>query len=457
MGTASYQLARYLAKLLAPLSNSEYTVTSTKHFIESFSIQRPDHYKLISFDVSSLFTSVPLEYTINIILKRIYDNQEVQTSIEREVMKELLLLCTKNVHFTFNNKIYRQTDGVAMGSPLGPVISGIFMVELERTVIPQLSDHMLPWKRYVDDTIAWINPDTVQIVTDKLNGFHENIKFTHEMEDNGTISFLDVLIKCTGNQFQTTVFRKPTNNDIYLHWNSFAPKKWKQGTLRTLILRAFTICSNDEHFKNEIYYLRKAFTKTNGYPNWFFDQVYNNITQERNIEQNIETRDGGSTETSETVLLVPYQGEVGDNILKSIKKTVDMYDKSHKLKIIYTGTKLGTKFSIKDKTLKEHENNVVYEVSCPQFNCNETYIGETARRLVERVKDHSGRDEKSHVVRHAMERNHDPVTINNFNILAKNKRLGNYYYRKTMEAIFIKNNRPTLNTQEKSIPLKLFN
>ena len=47
-------------------------------------------------------------------------------------MKELLLLCTKNAHFTFNNEIYQQCDGVAMGPPLGPVITGIFMVELEK-------------------------------------------------------------------------------------------------------------------------------------------------------------------------------------------------------------------------------------------------------------------------------------------------------------------------------------
>ena len=55
-------------------------------------------------------------------------------------MKELLFLCTKNVHFTFNNQIYIQLDGVAMGSPLGPVLANIFMVELETSVIPNLNE-----------------------------------------------------------------------------------------------------------------------------------------------------------------------------------------------------------------------------------------------------------------------------------------------------------------------------
>ena len=59
-------------------------------------------------------------------------------------MKELLLLCTKNAHFTFNNEIYQPYDGVAMGSPLGPKIAGIFMVELEKSLIPNLMEHMSP-------------------------------------------------------------------------------------------------------------------------------------------------------------------------------------------------------------------------------------------------------------------------------------------------------------------------
>ena len=50
-------------------------------------------------------------------------------------MKKLLTLCTKNVHFSFNNEIYVQIDGVAMGSPLGLVIENIFMVELENTLV----------------------------------------------------------------------------------------------------------------------------------------------------------------------------------------------------------------------------------------------------------------------------------------------------------------------------------
>ena len=154
-------------------------------------------------------------------------------------MKKLLLLCTKSVHFTFQNEIYQHKDGVAMGSPLGPVLAGVFMVHLERTLMSQLAKFMKPWKRDVDGTITYIKTDSITRVRDILNGFHKNIKFTYELESNENISFLEVLLMRIGKNLEATVFRKKTNNGMYLHWKSFAPVTWKIGTLKTLIKRAY--------------------------------------------------------------------------------------------------------------------------------------------------------------------------------------------------------------------------
>ena len=99
-------------------------------------------------------------------------------------MKKLLKLCTQSVHFTFDGNIYVQNDGVEKGSPLRTVLANIFMVELERSVIPTLMDKMKSWIIYVDDTLCYIKTDSIDYVLKVLNGFHRNIKLTYEVETN---------------------------------------------------------------------------------------------------------------------------------------------------------------------------------------------------------------------------------------------------------------------------------
>ena len=110
---------------------------------------------MVSFDIKSLFTNVPLVTRIDIILRRIYTNHELTTLTKKE-MKGLLLLCTKNNHFTFNGQIYIQVDSVAMGFPLAALVGDIFMIELERLLIPNLRKIKF-WRRYVHDTICFAN------------------------------------------------------------------------------------------------------------------------------------------------------------------------------------------------------------------------------------------------------------------------------------------------------------
>ena len=133
------------------------------------------------------------------IRKRIYINKEITTDIPKQEMKELLILFTKNVHFTFNNETYIQVDGVAMDLPLGPVLANIFMVELETSVIPfgpvlanifmieletsvipNLSNKVKLWKRFVGDTHCLAGLEYIDNILLALNSFHKNIKFTFE-------------------------------------------------------------------------------------------------------------------------------------------------------------------------------------------------------------------------------------------------------------------------------------
>ena len=88
-----------------------------------------------------------------------------------------------------------------MGSLLGPVLAGIFMVKLGRTILPTLRE----WKRYVEDTISYIKEESIEHVLSKLNGYHDNIEFTYEIENDGKLPFLDVLVIRKDCKVETTV------------------------------------------------------------------------------------------------------------------------------------------------------------------------------------------------------------------------------------------------------------
>ena len=91
IGTASHHLAKHLQKLLSPLSQSEFTLKNKKTFIQEIkNMLPPDGYRLISFHGTLLFTNVPLDHTIDIILKRVYDQRGLETKISRKKIKDLL-------------------------------------------------------------------------------------------------------------------------------------------------------------------------------------------------------------------------------------------------------------------------------------------------------------------------------------------------------------------------------
>ena len=81
-----------------------------------------------------------------------------------------------------------------------------------------------------------------------------------------------------------------------------------------------------------------------------------------------------------------------------------------KTQVAYTGKKLSTCFNVKDQSKFEHRHDVVYYADCPNEKCRENYIGESGRRISERIKDHNGRDLKSHILRHSVESGHANVS-----------------------------------------------
>ena len=127
---------------------------------------------MVPFGIKLSFTNLTLGKTIEITLEGIYERKEINTSVSKKELKQLQTLCAKKVYFTYDNIADQQNDRVTMGSPPGPVLSAIFMVKLENSLIPTLNESMT---LCVDDTIMLVKSDSIVYVLDQLSNFHERL------------------------------------------------------------------------------------------------------------------------------------------------------------------------------------------------------------------------------------------------------------------------------------------
>ena len=415
---------------------------------------------MVSLDVVSLFTSVPLEYTINVILDKVYKDKKIQTRLTRAELKNLLELSTREMHFSFNNNIYKQIDGVAMGSPLGPVIANIFMVHLEEEVIPRLTGEVSSWFRYVDDTFTFIKEDKIELVQQTLNEFHQDISFTYEVEENKKISFLDVLVtRKTDGSFDTEVYRKKTDTNIYIHWEAYATKSWKVGTLKGLFRRAFYICSTEEAREKELLHLKNVFIKINGYPSRVVHQVLHEVKEDERRKKNAPQHQEEHTEeednTVKPYICLPFRGLDGEKVLRRFRDDISkILPKEIRPRLIYKGTKIGSYFQVKDKVKTEHQTDLVYGYKPSGRSLKEGYIGETHVRFGARRKQHIRDDKGSSLYKFFKEKRIEAAE-DDFIILEKG--YSRHLDRMIAESLFIKDHHPVLNEQKTSYKLNLFN
>ena len=148
---------------------------------------------MVSLDIESLFTNVPLLETIDIILNKLFTaSTPVYHGFNKLNFKKLLELSVLDTHFLFNGSVYKQNDGIAMGSPLGPTFANIFMCFLEERFLNECPVHFKPmfYRRYVDDTfLLFKHKDHAKLFLDCVNYFHLNVRFTMETENIDHLSF----------------------------------------------------------------------------------------------------------------------------------------------------------------------------------------------------------------------------------------------------------------------------
>ena len=176
-GTYIYKASKVVAKYLGPLAKNEYTIRDTLSFPDLLkSVPSDDNYEDVSYDVESLFTSIPVQETIDYILYKIYVKKELKPFCKKSIFKKLLNKLTTECVFSANNRLIKQIDGCPMGGPISVVLSDIYVCKMEEDIVAPSKP--LFYKRYVDDTYVRRKKNETDELYNALNSYHQNIKLT---------------------------------------------------------------------------------------------------------------------------------------------------------------------------------------------------------------------------------------------------------------------------------------
>ena len=395
IGTYNYNLAQYLGSLLSPHIPSEYSTKDSFPFIEEIkSVSVTDKF-LISFDVTSLFTNIPLSEAIDIAINLIFENSPDIKFTKRDIRK-LFRIATSETHFTFNGSIFDQIDGVAMGSPLAPVLANLFMGFHEQNWIEQATNvKPIFYKRYVDDIFAIFESESdADAFYSYLNTRHENIKFTFEKEKDNKLPFLDILINNNESDLQTSVFHKKTYTGLLMNCFSFVPNSYKLDLIKTLVDQMYRINNSWTGFDKELKDFKNILQK-NQYPLKMIDHIVKSYLNDK-----INCRNGKSSENAESEIKIRYFkplfiGLHSKLMQKKIDQLCKRFCKSLKIKLVFTSEKLRCAFSTKDPYQSEHLSKVIYKFVCA--SCNANCVGQTSRHFETRIDEHVGKEKKSHI------------------------------------------------------------
>ncbi len=221
-----------------------------------------------------------------------------------------------------------------------------------------------------------------------INGLEASIKFTFETETNRTLPFLDVIVhRMEDGKFSTSVFRKASQTNRYLDFQSNHPLCHKLSVVRSLTNRADQFSSTSQQRNSEVNFVRDVLS-SNNYPKSVFDRV---------------RRGSRLKEKTTRSVVIPYVKGLSERISRVLRpfQFSTFYKPINKISTI-----LGLP---KDPIKNENVCGVVYQVNCR--DCEKQYIGQTTNSLATRLKQHRAacqhlQVEKSALAEHAVTNDH---------------------------------------------------
>ncbi|XP_068707249.1 uncharacterized protein [Montipora foliosa] len=349
VGSVMYDTAKFLAKIMKPLIglNSHHIVNSEDFVNKIAELEAPPGQKLVSYDVSSLFTSIPINEAIPVVGAKLESDQSLP-----DRCPVLLEMCLSSTYFTFQGEFYKQKKGAAMGSPISPVVANLYMEQFESRALDTAPTPPTMWYRYVDDTMAKIHENAVDSFSEHLNSIDQHIQFTSEQEKDGRIPFLDTCVSINQDgSTKISVYRKPTHTDQYLNFQSNHHLQHKRAVVNTLMLRAQTLVTENDDRTRETQHVKQAL-KMNNYPEWMLTIPHPKSTTEDTEEPQNEKKIYAST---------PY--------IKGISERLQRAFKSHEVTLIHkpVNSLRSQLVRVKDTTVNLKKCDTVYQIHSPSL------------------------------------------------------------------------------------------
>lgn len=388
-------LSKFLKNILQNIINKNkyYIKDSVDLKTKIKNIPIPNNYTLVSLDVVSLYTNVPVELAKDIIRKK-WDEIKKYTDIPLTDFLEAIELTLRSTYFMYGRKFYKQIEGCAMGASISSVIAQIVMEHLEETVLNNLTIPIPFFFRYVDDCITALPNDKYNDILNNFNSFHPKLQFTLELEKNNQLCFLDLLLYHDNNYLQTEWYTKETWSSRYLSYNSQHPISQKKSVVIGLADRAIKL--SDPKYREHAINKAKEALRKNKYP----EHLICNIFKKRIHKfYNENTPKSHPSNKSKQYLSLPYISGLSESLKHTFKQhNVTIADKGHNL--------LQNSFSkLKSKIPKDKKSCVVYEVPCK--DCDSVYIGQTSQYLKNRLNGHKyDKKNKTALTNHSSQNNH---------------------------------------------------
>jgi hypothetical protein len=192
-------------------------------------------------------------------------------SEKKQFISKALNLVLRQNYITFQDKIYKQVNGTAMGTPLGPQYANLFMEQLElHTVQSWRARGLILYKRFIDDIFALLvcSRAEVDMFILELNSLDPTIKLTSIVSDS-SVDFLDITIcvdsRVKQGRLTTKVFQKALNQYLYVPFNSYHTMKQKTGFIKGECIRYARTCTLKKDY-DDLVTLFKARLQRRGYP-----------------------------------------------------------------------------------------------------------------------------------------------------------------------------------------------